>query len=430
MAEEKHKRMWSRLDNAAKIFPSTSHKTDTSVFRFYCELKEDIDPAVLQSAVNASVREYPNFLSAMRKGAFWYYLEETDTKPVVVPERDRLCHEIYDGDNSVLLFEVSYYRNRINLEIFHALTDGTGALEFLKDIVFHYIKLAHKEEISPDLVFMESSASHWEKNTDSFSKYYSKEKRKMPQVTKSVYNLKYKKNEEQRIRAIEAIADVKDVLRAAHENNTTLTVFLTAVFFESIRNGMSVQNLKKPVVLMVPVNLRQYFPSETTKNFFGLIDVKYDFSKESGEFGDIIEKINASFKEKLNAEFLAVRMNKLQGMERNFFAKMAPLPLKNLALRIARAWESRDQTAVISNVGRVKMPEEMDKFIDMFGVLSSTLKLQLCMCSFGNKLQMGFSSAFMSSDIEKEFVRCLTRRGIKIAVRSNSYIKDPEEGES
>ena len=33
---------WRRLDNAAKLFPAASSKRDTRVFRFYCELKEDI----------------------------------------------------------------------------------------------------------------------------------------------------------------------------------------------------------------------------------------------------------------------------------------------------------------------------------------------------------------------------------------------------
>ena len=39
---------WTRLDNAAKIFPPTSNKQDTKVFRFACQLNEWVDQDILQ----------------------------------------------------------------------------------------------------------------------------------------------------------------------------------------------------------------------------------------------------------------------------------------------------------------------------------------------------------------------------------------------
>ena len=69
---------WRKLDNAAKIFPATSNKKDTRVFRFYCELKEPVNGSILQSALDKTIDKYPVFLSVMRKGFFWYYLEKSD----------------------------------------------------------------------------------------------------------------------------------------------------------------------------------------------------------------------------------------------------------------------------------------------------------------------------------------------------------------
>ena len=198
-------------------------------------------------------------------------------------------------------------------------------------------------------------------------------------------------------------------------------MYLTAILFEAVHKEMSLQDSNKPVVLMVPVNLRQFFPSETTKNFFGLMDVEYDFGTRSGDFQDIISVVNSEFKEKLTKEKLAVRMNKLAGIERNVFAKIAPLPLKDVALRAARSIEAKNQTAVISNVGRVTMPDEMKPYINMFGVLSGTLSIQLCMCSFGDMLQIGFTSTFLSTDLQKAFIRALTEQGISVTIRSNDF---------
>lgn len=412
---------WSKLDNAAKIFPSTSRKTDTSVFRFYCELKEQVNPEVLRQALTRALREFPNFKSAMRKGAFWYYLEECETEPMVEEESNPVCSQIYDGDNSALLFNVTYYETRINLEIYHVLADGTGALQFLKTIVYYYLKTVHSSVLSGNMVFMENDASYSQKNDDGFSKYYSKNKKEKEEKPRRAYKLKGKRNYDKPLQVIEATASVGEVLNAAHKAGTTLTVYLTALLFDAVYREMSLMEKENRVVIMVPVNLRHYFPSVTSRNFFGLIDVSYDFADNPASLKNLIESIDSQFKEKLTREKLAVRMNKLAGIERNPMAKIAPLPLKNLALKAARALDEGHQTAVISNVGKITMPKEISGYIDVFGVLASTLELQLCMCSYGDRLQMSFTSAFQSTDIQKNFVRSLTEQGVSVRIRSNEF---------
>ena len=39
----KKKARWRKLDNAAKLYSAASNKKDTRVFRFYCELKEEVN---------------------------------------------------------------------------------------------------------------------------------------------------------------------------------------------------------------------------------------------------------------------------------------------------------------------------------------------------------------------------------------------------
>ena len=126
---------WYKLDNAAKIFPPTSNRKDPKVFRFACELYEDIEEEILQKALDKTLEEYPLFLSSLKKGLFWYYLESSNVYPKVKKEENIVCDRI-DND---LLFRVSYYRKRINLEVYHALTDGTGTLYFLRSLVTNYL---------------------------------------------------------------------------------------------------------------------------------------------------------------------------------------------------------------------------------------------------------------------------------------------------
>ena len=71
----KKKARWRKLDNAAKLYSAASNKKDTRVFRFYCELKEEVNPDVLQEALNQTIEIFPTFLMVLRKGLFWHYLE-------------------------------------------------------------------------------------------------------------------------------------------------------------------------------------------------------------------------------------------------------------------------------------------------------------------------------------------------------------------
>lgn len=145
--KKEHSSRWRKLDNAAQAFPAATGKKDTRVFRFYCQLKEDIQADLLQKALEETMEHYPVFSMVLRKGLFWFYLEQRDLPAKVEEEKRPPCSEIYVPDHKTLLFQVSYYKTRINFEVFHALTDGTGAMLFLKELVSNYLILCHPEEI-------------------------------------------------------------------------------------------------------------------------------------------------------------------------------------------------------------------------------------------------------------------------------------------
>lgn len=175
----KHKgAYWRRLDNAAKLFSAASTKHDTRVFRFYCELEELVQPEILQEALDLTVETYPTFLAVMRKGLFWHYLEPSNLRPEVKEEYREPCSRIYVKDKKNLLFEVTYYKKRINFEVFHVLTDGTGATEFLRELVKNYLYLEHQDEGLEHVSFLPEGATLQDQEDDSFLKYYTDEKRK------------------------------------------------------------------------------------------------------------------------------------------------------------------------------------------------------------------------------------------------------------
>lgn len=409
------------LDNAGKIFPWTSNKRDTKVFRFACELHEDIDKATLQDALDITLDEFPIYRSTLRQGFFWYYLRRSNAPAVVHEESESPCSSIFDANRYNLLFTVTYYKKRINVEVYHALTDGTGALNFLRTLVYNYIIMKHKTDFKDGTPIFDYDASFTQKEEDSFKKYYEKSK-KISNKNVQAYRIRGAQTPTARIKVIEGVMPAKDIIDKAHEYNSTVSVFLTSIFLCAINKNAATIQKKRPIVLTVPVNLRKHFRSESARNFFCTINVGYDFANNPDDLESVIEHIDKSFKEELTMEKLSSRMGGFIKMERNAFARMTPLPLKNIIMRIAGKMNERESTGAISNIGRVAMPDGFEKYIRVFDFFTSTSKLQICMCSYGENMIISFSSAFRSSDIQKDFFRILTDMGISVEISANQIL--------
>ena len=417
---------WHKLDNAAKIFPSTSGNSDARVFRFSCELMEDVDGNVLQSALDRTIDDFPVFQYVMKRGMFWYYLEQSDLRPIVHKENAPPCSTIY-LDRKTLLFDVTWYRKRINLEVYHVLSDGTGALQFLKMLVLHYLKLAHPVAMA-EISGVDYDASDAQKMTDSFDKYYDRSKKNSKVKNPAAYQLKGAKEAEWRLKIIEGSVSTKELLSKAREYGATATVLITALLMHSIYDEMKVRDRKQPVIITVPVNLRNFFDSKSTRNFFSIVDIKYDFRRNGDSLEDIIAGVKEGFTERLNEEYLQARLNKYLSFEKNILIRLVPLTIKNMYMHIAYSFAAREFTAAVSNVGRVDMPDEAKPYIKLFDVICSTEKLQVCICSYEDTMNISITSPFVSTDIQRNFFRQLTGMGIAVEISADNSNK--KQGES
>ena len=420
---EQKRAYWRSLDNAAKLFSAASSPKDTRVFRFYCELKEEVKEEILQEALNQTIQKYPVFLSVMRKGLFWHYLEKSELRPVVREEYKEPCSSLYVRDKKTLLFEVTYYEKRINFEVFHALTDGTGATEFLRELVKNYLYLIHEE----DLELVELSNQYLtvkDQEDDSFSRYYDPDfPRKKKKKIRAVQIKKGGKGYEE-LQINEASMSVKELLGIAREKKVSMSVLLTAAFICAIHEEMSRMQEKKPVILMVPVNLRKIFPSDSMLNFFGYIEPGYQFGGGKDSFEDVLEAVKLYFQENLSKEHMAGRMNELIAIEKHKILKWAPLELKNRCIRAGAKMAEQEVTAVLSNMSVVKMPEDYAQYIEKFGVYTSTNRTELCICSFQDTLSLGFTSRYDSTNIQRNFYRILKELGASVKVAEPDFPED------
>lgn len=229
---------WNKLDNTGNLFPVIAKPGMSNVYRVSVLLKEDIREELLQKALEQVLPYFDMFQSCMKKGIFWYYLESSPVPfPKVKKENTYPCLYI-DPDNNKNdhLFRLSYYKNRINLEVFHAVTDGNGALSFLKEITYQYIRNAHPElkGVVKDSLAAETSLN----NEDSYVQNY-KKKEKKTYKTKRAVVVKGDKFIVNQLGIIHGIINLQDIKRVSKSYGVTINQYLVGVYAWAIYKSLS-----------------------------------------------------------------------------------------------------------------------------------------------------------------------------------------------
>lgn len=420
------KSSWRKLDNAALAFPASTGKKDSRVFRFYCELKEEVCPEILQEALDKTMEKYPLYQSVLRKGFFWFYFEQRNIKAVVKPESEPPCSRIYVPDKKSLLFEVSFYKRRINLEVFHALTDGTGAMIFLCELVKTYLNIKYGLNEDGSGEVEETIITIQDLEEDSFSQYYSEKNQKDNVIKRKAAQISGKKVNHDQMRITECILPADQVIRNAKLHGVSVTVYLTAILLMAVHEEMTKKQERRPVIAMIPVNLRSYFPSKTMANFFGWLEAGYLF-REDTTLEEVIMELKAYFAKELQKQEVQKRMNAFVKLEKNLLIRAVPLELKNLILSKATEIGSNSVTVIFSNMGVIRMPEECRQYIQRFGFFTSTYKLQLCTCSYENEMYFGITSKFFGTNIQRNIIEILKKQGIALKVETGGFPKREKE---
>ena len=411
---------WRRLDNSAKIFPIASSKKYSSVFRLSAVLKEKINPKILKSAVEIVLKNLPSFKVKLKKGVFWYYFEDNAKEIIIEEEKNYPCKYIDPNTNNDYLFKVTYWENKINLDIFHSLTDGNSGIIFLREIVYTYIEIAHKEEFDKKLRIERRLSNNTD---DEYLKNYDK-KSKGGRGGKKAYILKGKQLPLAAIGVIHVNINLEELKNRAKEKNVTITQYLTSVLIYSIYNTKYKKyNGKRPIKVCVPVDLRKYFKSETVNNFFSYITVQADMRlKMLQSFDGIIKFVKSDFEKMLTYEEISKTMSANVKLGNNPIIKIIPLFLKLPIVKLSYLEIRKYTTTTFSNIGRIGIIGEYQKYIDKFLMLiapETVEKIKCSSCSFNNNLVFTFTSAMQDTEVEKEFCKKLKEEGINISVEGN-----------
>lgn len=418
---------WYGLDNAANLFPAVSNDRNTNVFRLSCELRENVDKDILQQALDEVIKDFSYFRVTMHRGLFWYYLEQIDRRPKVVLESRRPCERMFYAYLKELLFQISYFGRRINLEMFHAIADGGGAIGFLRALVYRYLIIVHWDELPENLPPLDAVAPPSHRVEDSFDYNYDPKKKQSPFRTKA-YSIAGTLLPSNSLKLTSVRLNTRQILQLAKSKGVTVTVYLCALMICSIYSGLVPKRaMHRTIAVNVPVDLRGHFPSETARNFFSVVEVGYNFEGKPADFDAVLASIAEQMAQRVTPEALAKRVNYTMSVQKNVFTGITPLILKNLILRAAYHRAESATTCAVSNMGRVTMPEILTPYIDTFHcLLNPTLqhRVKATVCSFQDQFIINFTSVIEETKAQRNFVRHLAAAGLDIVITGNGGAED------
>ncbi|MBP3402188.1 MAG: hypothetical protein J6K85_03915 [Clostridia bacterium] len=417
---------WVRLDNAAKIYPAARRRNWSNVYRQSMTLRDEVDVDVLRSALEVTVKRFPSIAARLRRGLFWYYLEQIEYAPEIREEQS--CPLVFMNNEEIrtCAFRVIVYHNRIAIEIFHALTDGTGALIFLKTLVAEYLEQKYGISIpNEDGILDRREPPLDEELEDSFIKYAGKVAASRKDT--NAWQLPSEPTGDGFNSLTCFLLPVKETRELAHKYGVTLTVFLGAVTMQALLRLQEehVPNVKKRkrIKLLIPINLRSLFPSKTLRNFAMYTIPELDPRLGEYTFEEICKIIHHKMGSEFTAKYMSTVIATNVNDERNPLVRLIPLPLKNLVMKAVFDSVGEIKSCLsLSNLGLVKMPDIMRQYVERVDFILGVQAAAPYNCgvaSFGDTIYVNFIRNIPEPELERHFFAVLHEMGLPVTVESN-----------
>lgn len=412
---------WAKLDNTANLFPVIANETMTNVYRISILLTEEIRQESLQEALEQVLPWFHSMNVRMRTGLFWYYFEtNTSGRPVVREETEFPCQYIEPHRNQNYLFRVTYYKKRINLEVFHVLADGMGALTFLRELTYQYLRLCHPE-LSGETADRLSDDTSLD-TEDSYVKNYRKSGKKGYRSRPAVH-IRGEKLVAGELGIIHGYLPLDAVKKQAKSLGMSINEYLAGNYVYSIYRGYLQENIsKKPIVLCVPVNLRPFFDSITTRNFFAMVSSPFYPKKEKECRMEVMTEVQAGLKQQITRENLERLISYNVSNQKNYALRAVPLFLKKPVMKMVYSNGTRGTTTTMTNMGCFTVKEPYRPYIQRFQIMLSASEgqnMKAAVCSYGKEMTVTFSSLLKDTSIQRTFFQSLAEDGIPVTIETN-----------
>ncbi len=431
IGEKTVRKDWYKLDLSAIVYPTLQRRDFSSVYRLSVLLKEAINPEVLQRAVDMTMPRFPTYKAAIRKGLFWRYLEPNDRPgPFVQADVKNQCQPMHFKANNRYLVRFYYYGNRIAMEAHHSLGDGTGGMCLLQTVTATYLRLlGHHEIVSGGFVLDIHSEPEEEELEDAYMKY-ANAKVCPPRPGEKTYRVRGTKEPFYTLNIVGGIMSSSEVKAVAKKYNASVTEYLNAVLLYAlmIKQERDWHISLHPIKIAMPVNLRQFFPSKTLRNFITMIYPGIDPRLGEYTFEEIVTQVHNYMRYYINEKFLRGDITTNASTQRHPLIRVVPLFIKDFVVRqFYTKVQDKNSSAGLTNMGALYVPDTMKPYIERFDIYMGqpfSRRTNCAIISFEDTLTINFASGIVEADVERYFFRKLVRDGIHVKIESNREMRE------
>lgn len=419
------KDVWYKLDLSAIVYPTLQRRDFSSVYRLSVVLNDEVDPAILQDALDRTLPRFPTYKAAIRKGLFWRYLEPNNRPgPYVQEDIKNPCMPMPFKSNNRYLIRVYYYKNRISLEAHHCLGDGTGGMCLLQTLTASYLGLLG-HPVRPDGFVLDITKEPDPEELEDAYMRYAHAKVCPPRPAEKTYRVRGTKEPFYTLNIIDGIMSLGEVMAVAKKYNATLTEYLNSVLLYALlqKQANDPHIRLRPVRIAMPVNLRRFFPSRTLRNFITMVYPFIDPRLGDYTFDEIVAQVHNYMRYYINEKFLRGDITTNASTQRNLFVRIVPLFIKDFVVRtFYMKVQDRNSSAGLTNMGALKVPEDMKPYIRRFDIYMGqpfSSRTNCAVISYEDILTVNFASSIAEADVERYFFRKLVQDGIHVRIESN-----------
>ena len=419
-----------RLDNSAIFTAAIAGAAGPLVYRLSFELNQTIQLPLLDRALERIAPRFPYLFVELRNGVFWHYLEPSANPPRVQAESSWPVAPLPYRRGRPLC-RITAYGRRIACEFHHAVTDGTGALAFLRGLVVEYLVLGGigaglPREAFGDVIRPEDQIDP-EEEEDAYGRYFNKSS-PHPVKTARAFLMPGKRRFIE-YRETAGTIPLALSLETAKKLKVTLTECLTAVHIASLQDLYEAlppkrrRRARKNIAVQIPVNLRNLYASKTLRNFFLCVAPSIDLRLGHWSFEEILRRVHHGFRLGLEEKEMLRQIRRNVGGERNPFGRAMFLPFKTLLLRVInKNIGLKAFSGSISNLGTVSLPQPFASQVKSFGLILPRGRhygANVSVFSWNDSLTITIGSCVVNRDFEKAFFSRLASLGLPVTVRCN-----------
>ena len=392
-------------------------------------MREPVRYSAVREAVEITSKRFPYFSVSLGSGIFWHFLEFNDQPPRIQAEEEIPCTAFAVNRKNEPLYRVIINGKRISVEFTHILTDGGGAIEYLKSLLFTYLTLTGMHITSPGDIILPGTPVSEEEYEDGYIKFF----QKLPPPPKLIkaWHLPFMLNERPRLRVLTAEVGVDEILEISRKHNVSVTEYFVSVYFLALQKifmtGKSKgKNDKRKVLrIEIPVNMRKKFPTRTMRNFSLFVLPEIDVRLGAYTFEEILRSVHHQLQISTDIKQISRFLSSNVSYEKKLIIRVMPLFIKKMVTAaIYRKLASKRWTGMVTNLGQVTLPGDMDKMVDFIDLIptppNNKVKSGCAMVSYKGRLRITFCNITKSHEVEQYIFRHLSDAGIHVRILNNN----------